>query len=327
MFLPHVCCRTEMKLAFRRSFRLLRVLNFTHRQSSPLPNPRFAIVETSAITSNRNSLLRSNVILAAIVAANAAFDIFLPMNQTNRFPRLLAMGVLFSQPLFLGAWAAFGPSSAVKRLPLTFVALGLVTVANAFRSSNLPADYRELLLIEFGIFATSAAVLATIATFLHSRITRNDHSGEVEPNRFSLKYLVGLTTAVAIVLGLARMFVANDSTPPSAGSWYDLLIRFGFPCAVIVLATLPVLSVPLLVLSPRVNHFATTIAILVAWIVSFVGAISIVTFHSTTEPLQDIIIDIAGLQISAAVVGLVSALGVRFAGYRLTRSRPSLQSA
>ena len=282
-------------------------------------------MEPSTSTSSRNSPQRSHIVLGVVVIANAACDLFLSSNLTGRFPRLLAMGVLFSQPLFLGAWAAFGPPPAVKRLPLTLIALVVITIANGLRSSNLHAEYLELLLIEFGIFFASAVVLTIVAKIRRWRISRNDSGGEQALNRFSLRYLVGLTTMVAILLGVGRILVPTSSTPPSSGSLWDLLLRLAVPCGTILLATFPVLSVPLLVLSTRVNYIAAVAAMLIVWTASFLCAIATIVSYST-EPLQQIVIDIAGLQIAGTAVGIAFALGVRFAGYRLTRYPPSPSS-
>jgi uncharacterized membrane protein len=258
---------------------------------------------------------RRALALLAIVAAYALYDLCCDANnQTNQF-RCLLTGVWLAQPILLGVWAAIGPPPAVKRVPATAITLVLLATAcsnNAF-TGNSSRHLLETIFIMSGLFIGAAFVMSIIGYRTSWQIASQQISPAAAINQFSLKYLIGMMTFVGFTLAFGRFLMA--ASPSNATQWSTSLIRLAWVSGVILLGTLPIAAVPIVMLSRRPTARAI-VSLLIAWVVTTLSAIQIVTALDRAEWTR-IASDLIGFQLGGALAGALTALALRKSGYRL----------
>jgi hypothetical protein len=265
---------------------------------------------------SRLPLRRTHVALIAIVAAYTVFDFFTIDSRLANWLNEFMAGVWFSHSIFFATWAAIGPPPAVKRIPLTVAALCLVTIAMLLQPTSTTAhDGAETILVNSGVFLTAFAIQWAGFKFLRLRIRADSHVNNAASNHFGIRYLLALTAVVAIVLAIGRLIAENLSI--SSTSFVRSPLEFlGFLTA-ISLALGPMIAIPLLALSKRTTLRAIA-GILLVWLLSFVSAIVVITLLDR-QPWYVLVLEIAFLQVGIASSGVISALLLRIAGYRLVR--------
>jgi hypothetical protein len=135
-------------------------------------------------------------------------------------------------------------------------------------------------------------------------------------NQFSIKYLIGLTTAVALTLAIVRLMVGSNTFGNTAGVNMTFFARFIWICAVILLGTLPIPTVPILILSGRPTA-KSLVLLFLAWAVSTLAAVLIVIALDRVD-WSRITGDLLGFQLGGTIMSALAATFVRTAGYRLT---------
>jgi hypothetical protein len=254
-----------------------------------------------------------------LVTAHAAFGaLFAPFNGPETFPRMVAMGVIFAQPILLAAWTVFGPPPFVARVPLTIAAFFLMAFCTALTDDNpgLPPGF---MLIMGGFFVTWAVILLILSKLVGWKIlnTRQAATTGAPLNQFSLKYLLILMTGCAILLSVGRLFATKQSwtTSGSTRSFVDNVIT---PIGFISLAMIPAIVVPLLVLSRRPP---VRVMVILAFAWAALTWLAVETIYALAGPpsKSEIAKAVVYLQMGAAAAGIISALVARYCGFRLIR--------
>jgi hypothetical protein len=137
-------------------------------------------------------------------------------------------------------------------------------------------------------------------------------------NQFSLKYLLTLMTVCAILLGVGRVLASRQGWATSESTSRNVLESIIIPVGFITLAMIPSIVVPLLILSGRPSTRLAVILPLGWAALTWLAVETIVAIDGPPDKLE-IAKAVVGLQLGAAVAGLVSAVVVRYCGYRLIR--------
>jgi hypothetical protein len=268
---------------------------------------------------------------AALVVAHAAFDaLFCPLGASaSEYPMVgayLAMGVILVQPVLFALWAALSSQPFFTRLPSATAACVVVVyaqsvswfrVAGSSRGGTNSLDSFLYILALFGI--------ATLALFLprrlfawrirHRRAENQETTGDLQ---FSLRHLLSWTIGTAALLGLGRV-LANAGALQTGGGPRQTIAQvvafFGLVCVMLF----PSIGVPCLTLASRRPAAWLVVGWLIAWGALtwaaeclFLGGVP--TGATASEAAQILLI-----QVGAAAAGLVSALALRIAGFRLQR--------
>lgn len=262
---------------------------------------------------------RSWLAPVVLVALHAIFDIvFSPLNRPiNFWTTMLGAGAWYVQPLLFGAWAAYGPGSALKRIPVTWVAYSTVLIPGILAqklAGNGMFNYMQLLAI-----LPATCVASTIVLLLIGRVTRwridnqpPDPNASSASSQFSLRFLLGFTTVCAILLGLGRGLASSSAFK---GSEIPQILKItGF----LLILMFPAIVAPLAALSPILSK-RVWIAIPLLWILlSVLGIGAYMQIEQNAYNWKEAH-DILFIQIGAFIAALASALFLRFAGFRLVR--------
>jgi hypothetical protein len=265
---------------------------------------------------------RSWLCLGFLVAAHAIFNICIsPFEGGPTFFNLLVMGVILSQPVLFAGWATIGPPPASKRLPLTIAAFAAVILSGGMTSDEwLSLNY---LLIALTFFVVAIAAMLVIAWRLRWSIrqTRGPEAGDMPLNQFSLKFLLAVTTISAALLGIGRALASRQDWGRTQGWQSDVLEMIG-PIGYLLLALLPALIAPTLVLSPRPKLYVM-VTIPIVWIGLTVLAVE--TIVALEGPSRwDVVKDVVVLQLGSSMAGILTTVVLRIAGYRLFRRQSTL---
>jgi hypothetical protein len=251
--------------------------------------------------------------------------LFLPPSGQER-PEVLffaKIGTFISQPVLFAAWASLGPPPAVMRVPLSMAAFATVLLAIQFgytRGAGGP-DRLESLVIQSALLLAGVAIGLVVRRFTHWRIERS--TVDLSPsaaNQFSLRFLLILTTICAALLGLGRTLFATETAANSPA--IDFLWRILWMLPTFLCITIPPVLVPIMILAPRVSG-RKLVAIPVFWAVLTYLAVELI--YIGDRPQADtrwtLAWQILRVQLGAAITAVISALVVRFAGYRLVNNR------
>jgi hypothetical protein len=269
-----------------------------------------------------------------LVVLHSLFDIgFSPLRPPVTLWRsMLAAGALYVQPLLFAAWAAYGPGSALKRIPTTWLAYATVltpAILVAKLLGNSTFNHSQLLAI-----LPAVCVVATIAFLFIGRVTRwRIDNRPVVPNagnetsQFSLRFLLGTTTICALLLGVGRGLVKSSAFPDSAMTQIPKITGY------LLVLMYPANIAPLALLSAK-QSVRVWIAIPFLWaLLSFLGIGAYMQMERNAFNWREFR-DILSIQVGAVIAALASALFLRVAGFRLVRraskssglSAPSPQS-
>jgi hypothetical protein len=265
-----------------------------------------------------------------LIAFNAAIKWIIPhLSPREEWAAALMFGGWASEAMVFGAWAALGFGVMAGRLLIVVPCLLLLYVVPEL----IPVDYVPVERIEFIviaitailIFAGSILLFSTVRWLTGSRIEPPpDARAEYQPPiRFSTKYLFGTMFLYALLFGL---FGLASQTQARAAPVAPAEIKFGpsvhfavnsIRSAFISVALLPTLAVPVFVLRGFAARRAAGAAVAV-WL--FVTAVATVGFaHAESDSPLEVVAYLILMQLGAAVVGLLGALPLRWAGCRLIR--------
>lgn len=263
---------------------------------------------------------RSSLALVAIVAAQAAFNLFVSERNKSEWVELIVVGIQLVQPVLFAAWASFGPPPAVKRVPLTIAALIALELAAVARShfADVRLPLHEVLLVTLSLFLTAALVFSLIRIFKRWNVTNRYDKTDIVRSQFSMKFLVVLTTIVAVLLGIGQV-LSRASSLPSNFAWIDFVKEVAVPIALMLLAMLPAVIVSALILSHSPG-IRTILLLITLWLVMSCGAVSLLAALET-EPWKDAAEVVALFQFGAIIAGALSAVILRFGGYRFVNLR------
>jgi hypothetical protein len=254
------------------------------------------------------------------MASNALFNLFFTMDNQQVWYGRLITGVWLAQPILLGTWAAIGPPPAIKRLPLTMVALFFLAIITSihFYTGSFHSRLSEAMFIMAGLFLGSAILVWVVGRRVNWQIESHAATSEVATNQFSLRFLIGLMTIIGITLALARLLGASNSTNAALGA---NLIRLTRAIGVILLATLPFIAVPVLMLS-RQPTVRIICLLIIAWLIATLSAGQIIATFDRVQ-FRDVTLDLFGFQLGGAVAGAITAMALRKGGYRVVMRRPA----
>jgi hypothetical protein len=229
------------------------------------------------------------------------------------------MGATISQPVLFAIWAALAAGSVAMRIPLSLAACTVVFFASTIKQWNLVTRNNSLpagqdLIMELAFFGLSLAIMLVARWFFGWRISRTGKIASGNANQFSLKYLILLTTICAALFLAGRSLLAGDFWSQSA--FWKQTISDGLTfVGLFLFALFPLLIIPLIAIA-RHPSFRTLIAMPflcagLTWLIVEILAAQ----HG--EPRVDVARQLALIQGGALVAGLLSAIALRLAGYRL----------
>jgi hypothetical protein len=259
---------------------------------------------------------RAWLVLGAIVAANAIFNLLVSDRNKGQWIQVIVIGIFIAQPVLFATWAAIGPPPAIKRVPFTIAALIVVVMASDIRSQldHDNENYLEMLCITLALFSASAIVWCIVRISLHWIVANHFAEADVVRGQFSLKYAIGLTTIFALLLGFGRILALGDS---SVGRFAltDFVKYAAVPIGLMLLAMFPAVTIPLLILSHPPSSRSIVLIVALWSLMSFfaIQQFAILEVESWTQAAREIL----GFQIGAIFVGTITAAPLRFAGYRL----------
>jgi hypothetical protein len=268
---------------------------------------------------------RAVLAVALLVVMHVAFRALLnpigvSVGTIPEWVGLLCMGILVSQPVLFGIWAAIGPGAYIARVPATFAALIAVCIAGVIRRWNLllpsvaaTSIQADQFVWDLALFALVMGTMWIVGRFVGWRVVSySNEPPAAQPNQFSLKFLVGLTAVCSVLLAIGRLWAsANASAASFAG--------------IVLLTLFPVLVLPFIVLSER-PLLRLILLVPVLWALLTWLAIETVAAMEKVPPSQ-VANELVLLQVGAAIASLTAAMMLRLAGYRFSRpprrSRPS----
>jgi hypothetical protein len=241
------------------------------------------------------------------------------------------VGALVFQPIAFGVWSALAGSSILINLSLAVPCLMLLIVATGLDRDG----YTDVQRREFGHFAMTALAIFAVALILSlamRRFARLQIVSDADPLqvaaprlRFSIKYLLVLTTLYAVVLAIVTQL--NFQTEPPPPNWIfgpDFYLRIllvggtAFSIAVI-----PTFAVPLLVLNGHISGRVVR-AVAIFWFIVTLLLTGI--WGAFEDAWPDILVFLLLVQLGAVIAGAPSAIVLRANGYRLVRREHPVHS-
>jgi hypothetical protein len=243
----------------------------------------------------------------------------------------LVIGATVMQPVLLGLWAGIGPGSAAMRVPLLLVALWLTVLAGGYKQWNLwdieflpPTGIRSAAASgvdsDFAAAMLGLFVTALVATIGFRRITRysvnrvpHETLASAARTQFPLKFLLLMVTVCGLLLSLSQ----RVTFIPPLGQWSSRLSLIGIALnslvVPLVLLPAPTLALILLVERIRPRVLATLIFSTALLSLLIMQAMAVAT---NVRQLETLFV-FTSLQAGAVLVGVFSALPLRWTGYRL----------
>src|SRR5262249_32254409 len=159
-------------------------------------------------------------------------------------------------------------------------------------------------------------VCATLMTLIRKLtgwriVSRDDESQNVSSVRqFSIKFLLGFTALAAALLCAGRIATSSEWLGEQRAAIIgEMLSGIG----ILLLATFPAFVIPLMALS---NRFSLTVLLVLPamWIVLTLLAAETIVAMNPSEGRSQVLLDIALIQVGAAITGLISVFVLRLAG-------------
>jgi hypothetical protein len=212
-------------------------------------------------------------------------------------------------------------------MPIVIPCLLMLVVAPGLRKASLAdVERREFVvavLVGMAIFAVTTALILTLRWFTGLRVEPiTVQTAGQSSVRFSMKYLLATISLYAVVLGMIVQLAFQAEPPPPTFSLFgpDFYIRvLIFGGAVLFAILLPTISVPLLVLCPRVSKRAYPIAV-ACWAIATLPIVE-VWFMVDGEPWLRTLQFVLIVQLGAILAGVLTALAMRLGGFRLVSGR------
>jgi hypothetical protein len=293
------------------------------------------MIESNAKPHGPSQRTRCNSVLIGVVvfffAFNAATARFLSGGPNDQWLEAIYLGAIVFQPIALGMWAALAGSSMLINVSLALPCLMLLIVATGL-DRNVYTDVQRSEFFYFAltgitVFAVAALVFGVVAGLARLRIVSDDKLPQAAAPRlrFSIKYLLVLTTLFALVLAIVTQLSFQTEPPPpnwifGPGFFIYILAVGG---STLTAAILPTMSLPLIILYGRATRGVLWIATTVWAGVPFLVALIWGAFE---DEWPDILLFLLLVQLGAAIAGAMSAVALRFGGFRLVRREPLVPS-
>lgn len=288
-----------------------------------------------------NSLSRRDVLLlASTVLVHAGFNSVLSPFGTSasEYPERLAyavMGVITIQPILLAMWAAMGVSSLARRLPWAAVAcllLAYTASAGRLRAIDRAAsgdDFLEAALLGLGLFLVSFVVLLLVrrVTRMHMQTpAANAASGAVTSRprddiQFGTRYLLGWTTASALLLGMGRVLAPGGGWVELGSGAEEMFARISGAVGMFLVLLAPPVAVCWLTLTKLRISLGVVAGGIISW--AMLTWISAYVLHVTvagSDSLGELLEALAFIQLGATAAACLTTVPLRLCGYRLRRS-------
>ncbi|HVT27943.1 MAG TPA: hypothetical protein VHE81_08010 [Lacipirellulaceae bacterium] len=262
-------------------------------------------------------------IVAALALVNSVVIWTWPLN-----PSSLAItayyGFFVAQPILFAAWTALGSGSIFTRLPIAVACLALVSVSPGFVPSTFHTvqklEFVIVALVELGMFAITTALFLLFRWIARFRLWSPSQNVQLPRRiRFSVKFILLLTTLLAVDLGMALQLQFQAERSPGSNPFglpfYAEIVLTG--SALLTVIILPTVAVPLFILHGGGSPWAIGSAVLF-WIIEV--ATLAIFFFDKIKPPESVTRQLAA-QFAAVVASSIVAIVLRRAGVRLVRAR------
>ena len=284
------------------------------------------MTDAAATPASTNRQNRIDATLLGIVVALATINsIILLAWPENESDAALAFyfGYMICQPVLFGVWTALHTGSMFTRLPIAVASLILLWVTPGILPANFE-KFEKYELLSIGVAELALYLIALILFLIFRRISgfrlrseSEETAPPAQPFQFSTRYILCLMTICAMDLGMA--FNLTFQSPPDPGTTivgpkFFMEIWF-FGAAILGVAILPTMAVPLFILQGRPSQRAI-IGSLLFWAV--VLSSPVVLFIDQSGPGESFLI-LFLVQLASTIVGAIIAIALRLAGLRLVR--------
>ncbi len=273
----------------------------------------------TAATLDRSPPKRAWIGLGVLAFAYVVCNLCIrPFNGRDLFVSRVSLGIAFLQPVLFAIWTVVGPPPAKMRVPLSLGAYAGAILAGSIVSHEwLSPDYALLA----GLFFSAAALVSLLVrriTRLGIRNVRELSDGITMAGQFSLKYLIGITTLCALVLGLGRVLASPEKWTQSV----TLTMRLSMMLTqlLIILLLMSTTIAPAIMALSKRPRAVVLVALPLLWAASSWIAIEAM-IAAGSPPRSQLIKLVVAIQLGGLLVALVSAIILRLAGYRLVKSR------
>jgi hypothetical protein len=260
---------------------------------------------------------RTWIVPTVLVAAHTLFNVLADPFQMNNYSWtfMLAGGVFYIQPVLFAVWAAIGPPPVVKRIALTLAAYAAVLVGSASVLSLRQGEPENpaLLVIMTALFVATFVALLIVSKFTRWRIDipAPIRDAAESGSQFSLKFLFIFTTICAVLLAAGRGLSWVEDT----GAFE--FARFCTMIGIVLMLLFPAFIIPLTALSAQLTNRALIIVPILCLIFTALAVVATLRFEPGAD--REMIGFVLLVQLGALIGGLLSALFLRFNGYRLIR--------
>jgi hypothetical protein len=242
-----------------------------------------------------------------------------PLALWEEFEALI-VGTWVFEPILLAAWAALGPGRLAIRVSLIVPCLTFMLSAPGLHRENLAEmerhEFVALTVAAMAVLFVTTLLMLIARRFTGWRIERGNEASHsaARPFQFDTRYLLMLVSLYAVALGLT---VSLKFGPPKSNQFFGpnfVIYILAVGSAVASLLILPVIAVPMMVLTERFSkkYFWRAIAF---WLVITLG---VGAFWISVEGNEPFLFPLL-IQLGAAIVGVAAALPLRWAGCRLVR--------
>jgi hypothetical protein len=283
------------------------------------------LTPSSPHSNYRHALAYCGVIIGYIAFNSIALWVMYYQRPENEYLIAFAVGAFAFEAVSVGMWLAMGAGAFVTRLPFVIASFCVVCTAISLVSTSIERMERIefiAILLSGGLIVFLAFILFLIVRrFIRRRVVSQDspRGGEAGKVRFNMRYLLTLTTVVAVALGTASQLKFKNPEPrPYFGADFAIYMTIigGLMVSYVVL---PAAAVPLIVLhggaSKRTLGFAAGFWFAVTFSAALYWALN------DEGPLPDLVLAILVAQFGAALVGAFAAMVLWLAGFRLEQIR------
>jgi hypothetical protein len=273
---------------------------------------------------------RAPLILSCIAAAYVALGAILWWASNaaeDGISGAIALATLVAQPMLIGVWTALGAGSILTRLPLAIPCTAFQVIVLAYiprvRSTLQREEFYIYLVAGLAIWAAATIVFLIVRRFSGLRIQHVAPQPDIKPAglQFSIRYLLTLTTLYAVALG---SIIQVEFKPPPPLPFWGFMFGPDFLMTVVAVggaimfaALLPTMAVPLAILHGRPSRRPIT------WVIGLWIVITLSIIIFTIDQEENPLLTLGFLlltQATAAAIGAGTALALRYAGLKLTRT-------
>jgi len=277
-------------------------------------------------TNYRPALAYCGVIIGYIAFNSIALSLMYHQPHENEYLISFAVGAFAFEAVSLGMWLAMGAGAFVMRLPFVFASICIVCTAIGLAATSMEPveriDFIAILLSAGLIVFLAFTLFLIVRRFVRRRVVSQDSTrgGEAGKVRFNMRYLLTLTTVVAVALGAASQLKFKNPDPrPFFGPGFAIYIMIvgGLMMSYVVL---PAAAVPLIVLDGGASKRALGFAAGFWFAVTFSAAL----YWALNDegPFPEVVLAILVAQFGAAMIGAFAAMVLFLAGFRLEQIRP-----